>query len=165
MSICLLSAANGGSEQVCADAAVPFFRPSVIAARKSLRVNGRFRKPRSLEKRGRRDAERRTLVTAAACFPDCRETEAHGNASQRPVAAIFQPRPALRRHRRQANGPPITTDFPPSPAPRPAISWQAPVVGPGGIPRPPECKELRLLLPAGAAPTPRLKASLRNAPQ
>jgi hypothetical protein len=36
---------------------------------------------------GRRNAERRTLVTAAAYFPDCRETEAHGNASQRPVAA------------------------------------------------------------------------------
>ena len=36
---------------------------------------------------GRRDAERRTLVTAAACFPDCRKTEAHGNASQRPTAA------------------------------------------------------------------------------
>jgi hypothetical protein len=27
------------------------------------------------------------LVTAAAYFPDCRETEAHGNASQRPAAA------------------------------------------------------------------------------
>ena len=36
---------------------------------------------------GRRNAERRTLVTAAACFPDCRETEAHGNASQRSAAA------------------------------------------------------------------------------
>jgi hypothetical protein len=36
---------------------------------------------------GRRNAERRTLVTAAACFPDCRKTEAHGNASQRPAAA------------------------------------------------------------------------------
>ena len=36
---------------------------------------------------GRRNAERRTLVTAAAYFPDCRETEAHGNASQRPAAA------------------------------------------------------------------------------
>src|SRR5882757_583486 len=36
---------------------------------------------------GGRDAERRTLVTAAACSPDCRETEAHGNASQRPAAA------------------------------------------------------------------------------
>jgi hypothetical protein len=38
---------------------------------------------------GRRNAERRTLVTAAAYFPDCRETEAHGNASQRPAAAFF----------------------------------------------------------------------------
>src|SRR3954471_20766212 len=35
-------------------------------------------------KRGRRNAERRTLVTAAACFPDRRETEAHGNAFRRP---------------------------------------------------------------------------------
>src|SRR4051812_33599737 len=41
----------------------------------------------SLDIEGRRDAERRTLVTAAAYFPDCRETEAHGNASQRPAAA------------------------------------------------------------------------------
>ena len=40
-----------------------------------------------LDIEGRRDAERRTLVTAAAYFPDCRETEAHGNASQRPAAA------------------------------------------------------------------------------
>src|SRR3954452_12997250 len=44
---------------------------------------------------GRRDAERRTLVTAAAYFPDCRETEAHGNASQRPAAASFRPRSVL----------------------------------------------------------------------
>src|SRR6185295_11049251 len=45
----------------------------------------------SLEKkRGRRNAERRTLVTAAACFPDRRETEAHGNASRRSVAAFFK---------------------------------------------------------------------------
>ena len=40
------------------------------------------------KKRGRRNAERRTLVTAAAYFPDRRETEAHGNASRRSVAAI-----------------------------------------------------------------------------
>src|SRR5882724_7586835 len=43
-----------------------------------------------LDVEGRRDAERRTLVTAAACFPDCRKTEAHGNAFQRPAAAFFK---------------------------------------------------------------------------
>jgi hypothetical protein len=43
-----------------------FIRPSVIAARKSLRVNGGFSEPPSKKKRGRRNAERRTLVTAAA---------------------------------------------------------------------------------------------------
>ena len=41
----------------------------------------------SIEKRGGRNAARRTLVTAAACFPDRRETEAHGNASRRSTAA------------------------------------------------------------------------------
>jgi hypothetical protein len=44
---------------------------------------------------GRRNAKRRTLVTAAACFPDRRETEAHGNASRRPAAASFRPWSAL----------------------------------------------------------------------
>jgi hypothetical protein len=49
------------------------------------RASWAFSLPPLLE--GRRNAERRTLVTAAAYFPDCRETEAHGNASQRPAAA------------------------------------------------------------------------------
>jgi hypothetical protein len=40
-------------------------------------------------KRGRRNAERRTLVTAAAYFLDCQETEAHGNAFQRPRRGDF----------------------------------------------------------------------------
>src|SRR3954451_218119 len=61
--------------------------PSVSAARKSLHVSGSFRWPRSRVRRGRRNAERRTLVTAAAYFPDRRETEAHGNASRRFAAA------------------------------------------------------------------------------
>jgi hypothetical protein len=62
---------------------------------------------------GRRDAERRTLVTAAACFPDCRETEAHGNAFQRPAAAFFQ---TLVR----ASGDLAPGDFAPLACPRPA---------------------------------------------
>jgi ribosomal protein L32 len=48
-----------------------------------------FQKTSLDKKRGRRNAERRTLVTAAACFPNCRKTEAHGNASQRSTTAIF----------------------------------------------------------------------------
>jgi hypothetical protein len=50
---------------------------------------------------GRRDAERRTLVTAAAYFPDCRETEAHGNASQRPAAATSSTLGPFFRSRRE----------------------------------------------------------------
>ena len=42
------------------------------------------------KKRGRRNAERRTLVTAAAYFLDCQETEAHGKAFQRPAATFFK---------------------------------------------------------------------------
>jgi hypothetical protein len=66
----------------------PSFRPSVIAARKSLRVNGGFSEPPSKIKR---EAERRKAhlrSTAAAYFPDRRETEAHGNASRRSVTAF-----------------------------------------------------------------------------
>jgi hypothetical protein len=65
----------------------PSFGPSVIAARKSLHVNGVSGDLALAEKRGRRNAERRTLVTAAACFPDRREIEAHGIAFRRPAAA------------------------------------------------------------------------------
>src|SRR4051812_30371318 len=46
-----------------------FAGPSVIAARKSLHVSGRFGGPRSRERRGRRNAERRTLVLGRGLFP------------------------------------------------------------------------------------------------
>jgi hypothetical protein len=88
---------------------------------------------------GRRDADRRILVTAAAYFPDCRETEAHGNASQRPAAAFFKDlgplfegtggKPTAHRSRRISRRHLHLAQ--PSP-------WQAPIVGPGGVPRPPE---------------------------
>ena len=73
---------------------------SVIAARKFLHVSGRFSFLPPLKGR---EAERRKahLVTAAACFPDCRETEAHGNASQRPAAATSSTLGPNFRHRRE----------------------------------------------------------------
>ena len=57
----------------------------------------RIRGPPSGKGEGERNAERRALVTAAACFPDCRETEAHGNAFQRPPRRLLDPRSVLRR--------------------------------------------------------------------
>src|SRR3954470_10570270 len=93
----------------------------------------------ALDNEGRRDAERRTLVTAAAYLPDRRETEAHGNAFRRPAAAFFKPRSvlpgtwllaAISRH------PPVPVQ------PR---QWQGPVVSPDGNPRPPDDAEGRPL--------------------
>src|SRR3954470_15234602 len=83
------------------------------------------------QKRGRRNAERRTLVTAAAYFPDCRETEAHGNAFQRPAAASFRPRSVL-------PGTWLTAISRRCLSPSSHTQWQGPVVSPDGNPRPPE---------------------------
>ena len=102
-----------------------------------------FRKPPLKRKRGRRNAERRTLVTAAACFPDRRETEAHGNASRRSVAAIFL---ASVRSPGDLGGPCGLEhgDFAPLRlSPSSQLQWQCPVMGPDGNPRPPECAERR----------------------
>src|SRR3954451_16137722 len=71
------------------------FGPSVIAARKSLYVSGRFRALALVQGEGGGSAERRNLVTAAACFPDRRETEAHGNASRRSTGGVLRPWSAL----------------------------------------------------------------------
>src|SRR3979409_1388286 len=89
------------------------------------------------EKRGRRNAERRTLVTAAAYFPDCRETEAHGNASQRPVAATSSSLgPSFRAQARASSpsrqvSPPFTCLVQPLKA--------EPRSGPGRLPKAPRC--------------------------
>jgi hypothetical protein len=48
-----------------------------------------FQKPPSKRKEGGGTPKGAPWVTAAAYFPDRRKTEAHGNASQRSVAAIF----------------------------------------------------------------------------
>jgi hypothetical protein len=89
-----------------------------------------FSSPSTL--RGRRNAERRTLVTAAAYLPDCRKTEAHGNACSalrrgvlRPWSVLpgtWQPSAISRR----------------TPVPVQPGYWQSPVVGPDGNPGPPE---------------------------
>jgi hypothetical protein len=87
---------------------------------------------------GRRNAERRTLVTAAAYFPDCRETEAHGNASQRPAAATSSALGPFFRHRREPKlaiqagfRPPFTCPVQPLKA--------EPRSGPGRLPKAPRC--------------------------
>jgi hypothetical protein len=114
-----------------------FLQASVIAARKFLHVSGGSGVPLRL-KEGRRNAERRTLVTAAAYFPDRRETEAHGNASQRPAAAFFKT--SVRSSGDLAHG-----DFAPLPVPVQPHQWQGPVVSPDGNPRPPDDAEGRPL--------------------
>src|SRR5258708_21029185 len=109
------------------------------------------------QERGRRNAERRTLVTAAACSPDRRETEAHGNASRRSVTAFLKT--SVRSSGDLAPG-----DFAPLPVPVQPHQWQGPVVSPDGNPRPPDDAGPRLPPPAGAAPTPTLQSVPGNAP-
>jgi hypothetical protein len=86
---------------------------------------------------GRRNAERRTLVTAAAYFPDCRETEAHGNAFQRPAAATSSSLGPTLPAQARASSPSRQAFAHPSPVP-PSHLRQSPVVGSGGYPGPPE---------------------------
>src|SRR3979409_906302 len=89
------------------------------------------------DKRGRRNAERRTLVTAAAYFPDRRESEAHGNASRRSVAAISSSLgPDFRAQARASSpsrqvSPPFTCLVQPLKA--------EPRSGPGRLPKAPRC--------------------------
>src|ERR1700712_2394838 len=109
----------------------PFFRASVIAARKCLRVNGGFSEPPSKRKEGDGTPKGAPWVTAAAYFPDRRETEAHGNASRRSVTAFFKT--SVRSSGDLAHG-----DFAPLPVPVQPHQWQGPVVSPDGNPRPPD---------------------------
>ena len=108
-----------------------FIEASVIAARKSICVSGGFGEPRS--RKEEREAERRKAHhnRAAACFPDCRKAEAHGNAFQRPAAAFFKT--SVRSSGDLAHG-----DFAPLPVPVQPHQWQGPVVSPDGNPRPPD---------------------------
>jgi hypothetical protein len=108
---------------------------------------------------GRRDAERRILVTAAACFPDCRKTEAHGNAFQRPAAAFFKT--SVR-----SSGDLAHDDFAPLPVPVQPHQWQGPVVSPDGNPRPPDAvganhSRRRRIRPAWVTPP---RPSFRSVP-
>src|SRR6267154_1857346 len=80
------------------------------------------------QKRGRRNAERRTLVTAAACFPDRRETEAHGNAFRRSVTAFFKT-PV------RSSGDLAHDDFAPLPVPVQPRTVAGPRSGPGRKPK------------------------------
>src|SRR4051812_13711726 len=89
-------------------------------------------------------------VTAAAYFPDCRETEAHGNASQRPVAATSSslgpvlPSAGASKLAIQAGfRPPFACLVQPFKA--------APRSGHGRLPKAPRVRELRQPPPAGAA--------------
>src|ERR1700716_1656204 len=83
--------------------------------------------------RGRRNAERRTLVTAAAYFPDCRETEAHGNAFQRPATAFFKT--SVR-----SSGDLAHDDFAPLPVPVQPHTVAEPRNGPGRKPKASRCR-------------------------
>src|SRR3954465_1452753 len=120
-----------------------FLEASVIAARKSLRVNGGFSEPPPTRKEGGGTPKGAPWVTAAAYFPDRRQTEAHGNASRRSVTAISVPGTgSSERGREQARHP---GRFPhPSPVSSSQLR-QRPVVGTDGYPRPPECPEGRPL--------------------
>src|SRR6185295_13094236 len=96
----------------------------------------------NLPRQEKREAERRKahLGNSRGLFPGSPE-----NRGTRQRLSTFRRGDLLASARSSkaqeaSASPPITTDFPPSPAPRPAISWQAPIVGPGGVPRPPECK-------------------------
>ena len=131
------------------------FRTSVIAARKSLHVSGRFR---GLPPAKGREAERRKahLISAAACFPDCRETEAHGNASQRPAAATSSTLgPDFRAPARDQLAHPGR--FPrPSPAPVQPLK-AAPRSGHGRLPKAPRVRRARPPRPQAPHPAPRYK--------
>src|SRR4030081_1653445 len=88
----------------------------------------------NLPRQEKREAERRKAhlrSTAAAYFPDRRETRAHGNASRRSVAAFFKP--PVRSSGDLAHG-----DFAPLPVPVQPHQWQGPVVSPDGNPRAPD---------------------------
>ena len=116
------------------------------------------------EKRGRWNAERRVLGSwCRSMFSVLEKQRPRKRLSDVPPRRSFSLGPLFEGTEGSVSSP-ITTDFPPSPAPRPAISWQAPIVGPGGIPRPPECKELRLLLARGRRSHPAPQSVLKKRP-
>ena len=134
-----------------------FLRASVIAARKSICVSGSFRGPRSLEEE--REAERRKAhlgSTAAAYFPDCRETEAHGNAFQRPAAATSSTLgPVLPGTGASFSRHPGRLPHP-SPAPVQPLK-AAPRSGHGRLPKAPRVRRARPPRPQAPHPAPRYK--------
>src|SRR4030088_1974493 len=88
------------------------------------------------EKRGRRNARTRALGnSAAALFPDCRESEATETPSSVPPQRFLSLGPNFRAQARASSpsrqvSPPFTCPVQPLKA--------APRSGPGGSPRPPE---------------------------
>src|SRR5712675_523629 len=116
----------------------------------------------NLPRREKREAERRKAhlgsVTAAACFPDRRKTEAHGNAFRRSVTAFFKT--PVRSSGDLAHG-----DFAPLPVPVQPHQWQGPVVSPDGNPRPPDDVSYVSPRPQAPLPPPRSKASQVTLPQ
>jgi hypothetical protein len=138
------------------------FRTSVIVARKSFCVSGVSGDLALDNKRGRRNAERRTLVTAAACFPDRRETEAHGNASRRPAAATSSTLGPDFRARARASSPSRQVSPPFARLVQPLKA--APRSGHGRLPKAPRVRRERPPRPQAPHPAPRYKRP-GNAPQ
>src|SRR5258708_4744774 len=121
----------------------------------------------NLPRKEKREAERRKAhlgsVTAAACFPDRRKTEAHGNAFQRSFAPTSSslgrvlPSAGASKLAIQAGfRPPFACLVQPLKA--------APRSGHGRLPKAPRVRELRQPPPAGAAPTPTFQSVPGNAP-
>src|SRR5882757_302549 len=109
----------------------------------------------NLPRREKREAERRKAhlrSTAAAYFPDRRETEAHGNAFRRPAAAFFKT--SVR-----SSGDLAHDDFAPLPVPVQPHQWQGPVMSPDGNPRPPDDAKGRPLHARRRRSRPALQAS------
>jgi hypothetical protein len=152
----------GRRGESCVHHIAPCSGPSVIAARKSICVSGRFGGPRSRLREGWRNAERRTLVTAAAYFPDRRETEAHGNPSGVPPAAFLSLGPCFRQQARDQLADPGR--FPhPSPAPVQPLK-AAPRSGHGRLPKASRVRGARPPRPQAPHPAPRYKRP-GNAPR
>jgi hypothetical protein len=105
-----------------------------------------------------REAERRKAHhnRAAACFPDCRKTEAHGNASQRPAAATSSSLgPCFRQQARDQLADPGRF---PHLSPTPVQPLKAePHSGPGRLPKAPRVREERPPRPQAPHPAPRYK--------
>jgi hypothetical protein len=145
---------SGARSRTCFMAWLSFLGPSVIAARKFLHVSGRFS---FLPPTKGREAERRKahLNRAAACFPDCRKTEAHGNASQRPAAATSSTLGPDFRARARANSPSRQVSPPFARLVQPLKA--APRSGHGRLPKAPRVRRVRPPRPQAPHPAPRYK--------